>query len=105
MVILTTSLLCACVERPEVVDKEPVDVRYTEAHTELKPFTYCIPAGKAIIPVVTTRPVRYPEKWEIQWLLFYADNTESHKWIECTESEYLEVKEYLDIGGADDEVH
>ena len=114
VVILTTSLVCACGERPEVVDKEPVDVRYTEAHTELKPFTYCIPAGNMVVPVTTYRPVKYPEKWEIQWLFFYSDNSESHRWVECTEQEYLAVKEYLDSGstngfreldGDSDEVH
>ena len=96
VVILTTSLLCSCGERPEVIDKEPVNVRHTSAHTELKPFVYCIPAGKSIIPVTTYRRITYQERHEIQWLFFYSDNSESNKWVECTEQEYLEMKEYLD---------
>lgn len=96
--ILATSLLGACAEKPEVIDKEPIDVRHTEAHTELKPFAYCIPAGKVIVPVTTYRPVHYPEKWEILWLFFYADNTKSQEWIECTEADYLAVKNYIDSG-------
>lgn len=96
VIILVTSLICACGKKLEVIDKQPVDVRYTGAHTKLIPFTHIIRAGKSMIPITTNRIVNYPEKWEIEWVLLYEDNTESRKWIECTESEYLSVKEYLD---------
>lgn len=96
--ILATSLLTACGEAPVVVDKEPIDVRYTEAHTELQKYTQPIWTGKAMFMIPMTRTVNHPEKWEIRWLFFYSDNSESKVWIECTESDYLAVKNYLDSG-------
>lgn len=98
--ILATILLGACGERPEVIDKEPVDVRHTEAYQGLvTTHVYKFNALKGEFQLVPdTHTVHYPERWEILWLFFYADNTKSQEWIECTEADYLAVKNYIDSG-------
>lgn len=93
LVLLAVILLGCLTGCKEEVSREPVDARYTEAHTGLMPFTYCIPAGKTIVPVVTHRPVYYAEKWEIQWLIHYDDGSSKVEWMECSKAKYEEFLE------------
>jgi len=98
--ILVISLLGACCEKPMAIDCEPVDVRYTEAFSQIETdYVYKFNVLKGEFQLVpNTHTVHHPEKWEILLVIFYSDNTESHKWRKCTEAEYLAVKNYLDSG-------
>ena len=100
VIILLTNLICGCGK--EIIDKQPVDVRHTSAHTEVQTYNQPIWTGKAMFLIPMTRHINHPEKWEILWLYSYSDNTYSRKWAKCTESEYLAAKEYLDGDSTND---
>lgn len=99
--ILVISLLGACCETHEVIDKEPIDVRYTEAHDQLVTSIIPISTGKTIVMVPNYYTVHHDEKWEIKWLLIYDDESKTTKWLECSEEDYYIIKEYLDSGSCE----
>lgn len=96
---LVIILLCACGTH-EVIDRKPVDVRHTEAFSQVETdyvYKYNMLKGEfQLVPDIRT--VYYAEKWEIRWLTIYSNQSEDMEWVKCSEEEYLAAKEYLNKG-------
>lgn len=105
LLIVTVVILCAgCAEPRAEVSREPVDVRYTEAYTEIKTdyqYKYNIlGSGWTLVPIV--RSVHHEATWEIQYRIIYDNGDEKTEWCRCTEVEYNKIKSELVARGADD---
>ena len=85
------------------VSREPIDVRYTEAHTGIETDyvnKYDVYKGEFVL-LPETKTVHHNAEWAIQYRITYDNGKQKTKWCACTELEYNRVKAVLIAGGAD----
>ena len=92
--ILTILFVLVGCQDSEVVSKEPIDKKYTESYigveTDYK-YQYDWLNGKfRYLPY--THSVEYPEKYEIEYKITYADNEVKKVWEEVSKEDYEEFQ-------------
>lgn len=86
-------VLAGCTHK-NVVCKEPLDVRFTPAHTWHTVVP--VPMGKHIFPM--PRTYYYGDQWEVLYLITYDDGSTSKQWREVDQNTYEEARIALKEG-------
>lgn len=79
----------ACASKQEI-GRELTDVRYTPSRQELVTtydYKYNWWSGEFVL-VPNTHTETMPEKYEVQYIITYDDETTESVWVECTKTEY-----------------
>jgi len=80
-------LLTGCTHK-NVVDKEPLDVCFTPAHTWNTVVP--VPMGKHILPM--PRTYYYADRWEVLYLITYDDGSTAKRWTEVDQNTYEQAR-------------
>lgn len=88
-------LLTGCTHK-NVVDKEPLDVCFTPAHSETSSMWMW--TGKSMIPIPITH--YYDARWDVLYLITYDDGSTAKQWREVDQNTYEEAR--IALGAADE---
>lgn len=98
LIILITLSLTGCSD-PAIVSKTPTDVRFTPQHqetiTEYKYQYDWLNGDFILVPFVRTEII--PDKYEVCYLVEYADGSTTNTWETVTKAEY--DKAIAEFGG------
>lgn len=100
LAILTALILVGCGPAPEIVNKTPIDNRYTPAYEAVETnykHQYSWGANEfVLVPEVST--IYHHETYEVLYLVAYDDGSERQAWETVTKTEYLEIDALLTGG-------
>lgn len=94
--ITMATFICGCAK---VVDEIPIDARFTESHQEIRTdYDYQVDIlGEEtfkLMPNIHT--VTIPDKYEVQYRVYYDDSTNKTEWREVARDEYEAVLRILE---------
>lgn len=95
ILLVVVILLTGCTHK-NVVDKEPLDVCFTPAHSQITYVPMLI--GKNIIPMPHT--YYYGERWDVLYLITYDDGSTAKQWREVDQNTYEAAR--IALGGNDE---
>lgn len=96
IIICIAVILCGC--EKDIVSKEAINTRFTAAHSEVVTdyqHKYSWWQGDFVL-VPNVHTVTYPDKYEVEYIVTYADGTTSTVWEEVTEAEYKAIVDGLE---------
>lgn len=94
LLIITFCFSFISCSKAEIISKKPIDKRFTAAHTETMIINRVVIVGKVTTIQPMIIPVNKPDKYEIEYLIVYDDETEKTEWeeVEPTEFENIVIK-------------
>lgn len=100
-VLICTGIVCIGENtKPQEISRQAVDVKYTEAHDEIETtveYTFDIlNGGFVLVPI--TKTVHCEDKYEIEYLILYSNQSEKRIWQEVSKDEYLKAEVKINEG-------
>lgn len=95
--IFITYILSACSEKPDIINRQAVEVKYTTACDKIETDTvyrYDWLNNKFIL-MPDTRTVHYNEKYEVRYNITYSDGITASEWCEVDKNTYENIKNEL----------
>ena len=106
MAVIVAATLCGCLyiydnkrSSVEVVNEVPIDTRYTESHQEIVTdydYQYDFFSGEGFRLMPNTHTAIIPDKYEVQYRVYYDNCTNDTEWREVARDEYEATLKLLD---------